>query len=81
MMDYRQKSLNLFGVLNVPVSKVGLQGASVMSGIGKCEAAGVTQHVRMRLEVEAGSRPSPLNQLGEAGSRERRGALAHEHER
>jgi hypothetical protein len=37
-------------VLNVPVPKIRLQGAGVMASIGKGEAAGVAQHVRVGLE-------------------------------
>jgi hypothetical protein len=36
-------------VLNVVVSKIGLQRPRVVAGIRQGEAAGVTQHVRVRL--------------------------------
>jgi hypothetical protein len=52
-----------------------------MAGIGQGEAARMPQHVRMRFEGEAGRLAGTLDQLGEAGSRERRAALAREHER
>jgi hypothetical protein len=68
-------------VLDVAMAEVGLQGAGVVASIGKRKAAGVAQHVRMCLEIDAGSTPDALDHLGEAGGRERRTTLAHEHER
>jgi hypothetical protein len=65
-------------VLIVAMSEVRLQGAGVVAGIGEGEAAGMTQHVRLRLEIESGFHARPLDHLGEAGSREGRAALAHE---
>jgi hypothetical protein len=41
-----------------------------MAGIGEGEAAGVTQHVRVSLEIEAGLDAGTLDHLGEAGRRE-----------
>jgi hypothetical protein len=56
------------GVLNIAISEVRLQGAGVMAGV--CEGeTGMAQHVRVRLEIEAGFR---------ASCRERRAALAGE---
>jgi hypothetical protein len=37
-------------------------------GTGRREAAGMLQHVRMRLEIEAGFRASTLDHLGNAAS-------------
>jgi hypothetical protein len=68
-------------VLNVAVTKVRLQSARVMAGIGQGEAARVPQHVGMGLEGEAGCLAGTLDQFGKAGSRKRCGALAREHER
>jgi hypothetical protein len=34
-----------------------------VAGIGKGEAAGVPEHVRVRLEIEAGLRASPFDHL------------------
>jgi hypothetical protein len=50
------------------MAKVRLQGAGVMAGIGKGEAACMAQHVRVRLEREPGRTPGPLDQLA-AGAR------------
>lgn len=60
--------------------EVGLQGARVAAGIGEGEAAGVPEHMRMRLEIESGRGSSPPDHLGEAGRRERAAALTGEHE-
>jgi hypothetical protein len=54
------------GVLNVAMAKIRLQGAGVMAGIGEGEAAGVAQHVRVRLEIQTGFRTGSLDHLGEA---------------
>jgi hypothetical protein len=43
-------------VLDVAMPKIRLRGAGIVAGISKGEAAGVAQHVRVRLEVEAGFR-------------------------
>jgi hypothetical protein len=50
-------------VLNVAVTEVRLQGARVMAGIGQGEAARVSQHVRARLEGEAGRLAGTLDLL------------------
>jgi hypothetical protein len=39
-----------------------------VAGVGKRKAAGVAQHVRMGLEIEAGSSPDTLDHLGEASA-------------
>jgi hypothetical protein len=54
-------------MLDVAMSKISLQRARVMAGIGQGEAAGMPEHMRMRLEIEAGSVASTLDYLGEAG--------------
>jgi hypothetical protein len=41
----------------------------------------MAQHVRVRLEIEAGFRAGPLDHLGKAGRSERRAALAGEDKR
>ena len=59
-----------------------LDRPGVMPLVGEGLAAGVTKHVRMRLQFE--TKPSacrPLNHPRKAGSRERRAALADEDER
>jgi hypothetical protein len=67
--------------LDVAVSKVRLQRPRVVPRISQGKPASVTKHVRVRLEVEAGFRAGTLDNLREAARRERRPALAHEHER
>ena len=67
-------------VLNIAVAKVGLQSACVVSLVRQCEAAGVAQHVRVRLELEAGRRASSLHKPRKACRGERRAALRREHE-
>ena len=42
------------GVLDVLVAQIRLQGSRVLAGVGQREAAGVAQHVRVRLDLEAG---------------------------
>ena len=42
-------------MLGIPMPEVGLQRSRIMAGIGPGEAACVLEHVRMRLEIEAGS--------------------------
>jgi hypothetical protein len=68
-------------MLDVAMSKISLQRPRIMSGISQRKAAGMARHVWMRLEIEAGGGAGPLDHLGEAGSRERRAALAYKHER
>jgi hypothetical protein len=48
--------------------------------VGEGVAAGVAEHVRMRVELEAGGTRCPLHHTGEAGRRERGAALAYEEE-
>ena len=50
-----------YGVLNVPVAKIGLQAARVVPFVGQGEAAGMAQHMRMRLEAEPGGLTSALH--------------------
>jgi hypothetical protein len=67
-------------MLNVLVAEVGLQGAGVVPVIRQLIAAGVAQHVRMRLEAQLGLDASALDHAGEPGRTERRAALGREHE-
>jgi hypothetical protein len=62
------------------MSEPRLDGAGIVPLVGEGVAAGVAQHVRMRLEVEAGFRAGTLDHLGEAARRERRAAFAGEDE-
>ena len=50
------------------MAEVGLQGSGIVSFVGQCEAASVTQHVRMYLERHPGFHPSPLHHPREPGS-------------
>ena len=68
-------------VLDIAMTEISLQSSRIMAGIGQGEAAGMPEHMRMCLEIEAGSIASALDHLGEAGSRERRTALTYKHER
>jgi hypothetical protein len=54
-------------MLNVAMPKIGLQSPRIMSGIGQGEAAGMPEHMRMGLEIEAGRGSSTLDHPGEAG--------------
>jgi hypothetical protein len=54
-------------MLNVPVSKIRLESPRIMASIGQGEAAGMPEHVRMRLEIEPSSDSSALDHFGEAG--------------
>lgn len=67
-------------MVNVAVLKVGLQGARVVPLVGQGVAAGVSQHVRVRLEPKLGLGPRSLDHACEAGSRERCTVLRGEHE-
>jgi hypothetical protein len=69
------------GVLDVAVAEIGLQGARIVSLVGKGEATGVPQHMRVSLEAQAGALTSALDHAGKAGGREGRAALGPEHER
>src|SRR5271170_5435837 len=57
-----------------------LDRPGVVALVGKGVAAGVAQHVRMRLEIEAGAGGGALDHPGEAGGRERGSPLADEGE-
>src|SRR4030095_6193354 len=62
-------------VLDVPVAKVGLQGARIVSLVGKRKAAGVPQHVGVSLEAQSSLHASALDHAGKAGRGEGRAAL------
>ena len=61
--------------------EVSLQGSGIVSPVGQCEPAGVTQHVRVDLEWHPSLDASPLHHSGEASRGERTSAFAGEHER
>ena len=54
------------GVLNIPVSKVVLQRASIVAIIGEFVAASMAQHVRMDWEWHLGGFPEALDKPMEA---------------
>jgi hypothetical protein len=53
-----------------------LNGPSVVALVGQGIAAGVAEHVRMCLELEAGAGGGALDHPGKAGGRESGAALA-----
>jgi hypothetical protein len=57
-----------------------LNSPGVVPLVGKSVAAGVAQHVRVGLQLQAGTGGSPLDHSGEAGRGERRPAVADEDE-
>jgi len=61
--------------------KVSLQGSCISAFVGQHIASRVPEHVRVNLEGHLGFDPGSLDQLGQAGDRERSAALAHEYER
>jgi hypothetical protein len=63
------------------VAKVGLQGARIVSLVGKRESARVPQHMRVSLEAQASGLASALDHAGKAGRGEGRAALRREYER
>ena len=61
--------------------EVRLQTSRVVAFVRQRKTTGVSQHVRVNLELEARSRSCPLEHPGEASSRERRATLRYKHER
>jgi hypothetical protein len=80
LLDDALPILLLHRVLDVLVAEVGLQRPGIDAVVGELEAAGVAQHVRVHLELEAGGFGGTREHAGKAGSRERSAALAHKHE-
>jgi hypothetical protein len=68
-------------VLDIFVTKIRLQGASIVPIIREFIAAGMPQHVRMRLKGELGLNPSALNHAGESSGAKRSATFGGEHER
>jgi hypothetical protein len=52
-------------VLDVTVPKVGLQRSRVVSPVGEGIAAGVPEHLEVRLKPELGLRPGAFDHAGE----------------
>ena len=67
-------------MLNIAVAEVCLQGPRVVSLVGQRVAAGVPEHVRVRLEGKLGLDPCPLDHAREPGGAEGCPALRGEHE-
>src|SRR3979490_1307327 len=63
-----------------PVAEPSLDCPGVVALVGECVAAGMAQHVRMRLQFEARGQGGPLDHPGKAGGRERGAPLADEDE-
>ena len=68
-------------MLDVSVPQVGLESPRIMSLVGQREAAGVPEHMGMRLEAQLGLAASAFHKPGKSARRERRAPLAGEHER
>jgi hypothetical protein len=67
-------------MLDILVAQIRLQRAGIVALVGQGEAAGVPEHVRMRLEFEFGGMTGALDHAGETGRGERGAALASEDE-
>ena len=67
-------------MLNVAVAEVGLQGTGIMSLVGQGVAAGVAEHVGMRLEGQLGLPARPFDHAGEPSRAERCPAFRGERE-
>jgi hypothetical protein len=67
-------------MLNVAVAKVSLQGPRIMSHVRQSVAAGVAEHVGMRLEAQLSLPACPFDHAGEASGAERCPAFRGEHE-
>ena len=68
-------------MLYVAMAKVGLEGARIVSLIGERVAAGVPEHVRVRLEPKFAFGARAFDHAGKPRRRERRAPLADEQER
>jgi len=68
-------------MLNVAVAEIALQRSGVVALVRQREAAGMPQHVRVRLEAKTGDFAEPFDHAGKASRRERRTTLRHEYER
>ena len=68
-------------MLNVPVAEIGLQGARIVALVSQRVAAGVPQHVRVRLEPQLGLSARTFHHAGKACRAEGCPSLRSEHER
>jgi hypothetical protein len=67
-------------MLDVLVPEIRLEGAGIVTVIRQLVAAGMSQHVRMRLKGELGLDPSALNHARESSRAKGRTALGREYE-
>jgi hypothetical protein len=66
-------------MLNIAVAEVGLQGTGVVALVGQGVAAGVAEHVGMRLEGQLGLPARPFDHAGEPSRTKRCPAFGGEH--
>jgi hypothetical protein len=69
----------LYRVVNILVAQVVLDSPGVDAIVGELVATGMSQHVRMHLEREAGLDAQPCDHPTKAADGERRAAFGHEH--
>lgn len=60
-------------MLNVPVAEIGLECPGIVPSVGKCVAARMPEHVRVRLKPQFGANASALDHASETGCREGEG--------
>ena len=56
-------------VLDIAMPEIGLDSARVVSVVGELVAAGMAQHVGVRLDAQIGRYGYPLDHAGETGGR------------
>ena len=79
VLEARGRQLGVaHGVLDVAMAEIRLQGADVGALVGKLKAAGVSEHVRVRLEAELGRNAQPRHHLAPPGGGEGRAAASTE---
>src|SRR5664279_6582303 len=66
-------------MLNVAVAEVSLQGPRIMPHVRQSVAAGVAEHVRVRLEGQLGLPARPFDHAGEASRTKRCPSFRCEH--
>lgn len=62
------------------MAEVGLQRAGIDAIVCQLIAAGMSQHMDVRLDAEIGRDGRPLDHAGKPGRRQRGAAFRHEHE-
>jgi hypothetical protein len=67
-------------MLNALLAEISLQGPRIDTVVGKLEAAGMAQHVRVSLDLEPCGLTSPTDELLEVGHGHWRTALGNEQE-